>query len=121
MKNSKLLLYAVMFFAYSTAVSQSKSIIIKFKSDTPAEIVNNFRNNNPKSGNSSVSKLSRELDVKNSREVFGNLNRVYSNNESYKRTGLDRIFIVNTDENKFQLFLNTAGISINCRGTTFSV
>jgi len=109
MKNSKLLLFAVMLFAYSTAVSQSKSIIIKFKSDTPAEIVNNFRNNNPKSGNSSVSKLSRELDVKNSREVFGKLNRAYSNNESYKRTGLDRIFIINTDENKFELFINTAG------------
>jgi len=109
MKNSKLLLFAVMFFAYSTAVSQSKSIIIKFKSDTPAEIINNFRNNNPKSGNSSVSKLSRELEVKNSREVFGKLNRAYSNNESYKRTGLDRIFIINTDENKFELFLNTAG------------
>ncbi len=109
MKNSKLLLYAVMLFAYSSAYTQSKSIIIKFKNNTPAEIVNNFRNNNPKSGSSSVSKLSRELNVKNSREVFGNLNRAYSNNESYKRTGLDRIFIINTDENKFELFLNTAG------------
>lgn len=109
MKNPKLLLLAMLFLANSSLFSQTKNIIIKFKINTPQEIVNNFRDNSPGRGNSSVSKLSRDLGIENSREAFSKLNRAYSGNENYKKIGLDRIFIANADESSIEQLLSKAG------------
>ena len=109
MKNSGLLLLAVMFLANTAAFSQSKSIIIKFKNSTPPEIINNFKNNSPGRGNSSISKISRDLGIENSREAFGKLNRSYSGNENYTKIGLDKIFIFNADVNRLEQLLSRAG------------
>ncbi|MEO8209867.1 MAG: S8 family serine peptidase [bacterium] len=98
MTTLKIFIFTVLLFAYSFVFAQSKSIIIKFKSSTPTEILNNFKRNSPKSGNNSVSKLSKDLDIKNSGEVFKKANRENLNNNSYKQIGLDKIFVMEVDE-----------------------
>lgn len=106
MKTLSLFLLASFFFFASPVFPQSKNIIIKFKSKTPVEIISNFKNNIPKSGSSSVAKLCKDLNIKNSKEVFIKLNRLYSDNENYKKTGLDRIFIADADESKLGQILS---------------
>lgn len=98
MKTLKFSLIIVFMIVSSSGFSQSKNIIIKFKSNTPQEILNNFKRNSPKSGNSSVAKLSKDLNLKNSKELFKISNEKYSDNINYKKSGLDRIFIVQADE-----------------------
>ncbi|MDZ4712777.1 MAG: S8 family serine peptidase [bacterium] len=102
MNTRKILLLALFFFIASNVNSQSKNIIIKFKSNTPTDILNNFKNNNPKSGNTSVSKLSKDFNFRNTKEVFKKLNGLYSSNEDYKKTGLDKIFVFEIEESKIQ-------------------
>jgi len=91
-----------------SAFSQSGHLIIKLKNTAPNEIINEFRTNRVKSGNSSISTLSRDADVKSSAEVFKKSNAKFANNESYKKAGLDRIFIVELNENNIAKFLSTA-------------
>ncbi|MBK8550102.1 MAG: S8 family serine peptidase [Ignavibacteria bacterium] len=99
----------IMVFLYSSANSQSKGIIIKLKKNTPADVVNNFKNNSPKSGNSSLSKISRDLDVVSSKPVFSKANVLFSNSESYKEIGLDKIFIIQTSSSRSDQFISLAG------------
>jgi len=106
MKNLKSFLLAAIFLLSANAFSQSRNIIIKFKSNTPPEVVNNFRNNSPKSGNNSVSKLSKDLNILNSREVFKKANEKYSQSNDYKRIGLDKIFVIDVDERNLDLLIN---------------
>ncbi len=102
------LIFTVLSFVYSNSYSQSKNIIIKLKSNTPPEVINNFKNNSPKSGSSSISRLSRELDIDNSKAVFNGGNTLFSDNISFKEIGLDRIFIVKTSDAKSGQFLTLA-------------
>lgn len=90
----------VLFLAFISiqAFSRSKNVIIKFKSGTPPEIINSFRNNTPKSLNNSVSKLSRDLNIQNTAELFGRFNGRTADDQNYIKAGLDRIFIAEVDE-----------------------
>ena len=107
MKTLKIILIAaVLITAGNSAFSRSKNIIIKFKSNTPQEILNNFKRNSPKSGNSSVSKLSRDLDIKSSEEIFKSYNEKLKNNPEYKKSGLDRIFIIKVDESELSQLIS---------------
>ncbi|MEO8665475.1 MAG: S8 family serine peptidase [Ignavibacteria bacterium] len=94
----KSLLIASLVFISSSVFSQSKNVIIKLKNNAPDEIVNNFKNNNPKAGNNSIARVSRDLDIKNSKEVFKKANAIYARNENYKEIGLDKIFVVEIGE-----------------------
>ncbi len=89
--------------------SQQRNIIIKLKNNTPQEIVNNFRSNSPKSGDNSLSRMSRDLDIKNSREAFKKINDIYKNNDSYKQSGLDRIFIIEVEQSNLEQLLTLGG------------
>ena len=96
---SKSLSVLTIFFLFTGAVfSRPKNIFIKFKSNAPAELISNFKNNSPKSGNNSFSKISRDFNLENSREVFGDLNRKFSGNNDFTKAGLNRIFIAEADE-----------------------
>ncbi len=81
------------------AVASQRNIIIKFKSNTPSSIIENFRNNSAKSGPSSVAELSRNIGIKSSRALFEK-NKSDFNNETFRKIGLDRIFIAGIDESK---------------------
>ncbi|MEP7146129.1 MAG: S8 family serine peptidase [bacterium] len=105
----KIIIAASVFFIYSSSFSQPRDIIIKLKSSTPVEIVNNFKNDNLKAGNNSISRISKELDLNNSKEVFKKANQVYSNSENYKKFGLDKIFILNVDASKLGQVLSLLG------------
>ena len=106
MKSLKSFLLAAIFLLNVNVFSQSKNIIIKFKSNTPQEIVNNFKNNSPKSGSSSVSKLSKDLNILSSREVFKKVNVEYFQSNDYKRIGLDKIFIIDVEERNLGQLIN---------------
>ncbi|MEO6694603.1 MAG: S8 family serine peptidase [Ignavibacteria bacterium] len=106
MKNMTSFLLAAIFLISANAFSQSRNIIIKFKNNTPPEVINNFKNNSPKSGNTSVSKLSKDLDIKNSREIFRKSNTKYSQNQDYKSIGLDKIFLFEIDESNLIPLIN---------------
>ncbi|MDQ3193469.1 MAG: S8 family serine peptidase, partial [Bacteroidota bacterium] len=105
----KIFIAATVLFIYSSSFSQTKNIIIKFKSSTPVGIINNFKNNNPKSGSSSISRISRDLDLKNSKEVFKKANGIYSSNADYKKIGLDKIFVLEVDAVKLSQVLTLLG------------
>jgi subtilisin family serine protease len=107
MKNLKLLVVSALIFLISTsAFSQSGRIIVKLKNNTPAEVLNNFRNNSPKAGNSSLSKLSRDMGVEGSRLVFSNTEMQLSGTESYKEIGLDKIFVVEVRQSGLDGFID---------------
>lgn len=89
--------------------SQQKSIIIKLKNNTPPEIINNFKSNSPKSGNNTLSRLSRDLDVRNTREAFKEVNSIYKNNDAYSKIGLDKIFIIEVDDSNLEQILSLGG------------
>ncbi|MEZ4691962.1 MAG: S8 family serine peptidase, partial [Ignavibacteria bacterium] len=108
MKFSIIPIFILLFSFCGTAFSQNGNIIIKLKSSAPSDVVNNFKNNSVKSGNSSISALSRDADVKSSAEVFKKSNAKYAGNESYKKAGLDRIFIIEVNENNLAKFLSSA-------------
>lgn len=90
----------------SNSFAQSKNLIVKLKSNTPQSIVNNFKNNTPRTGNNTLSKLSKDLNVKGSKEIFKKTNLVYSDSESYKKIGLDKIFILDVGEENIEQFIN---------------
>ncbi|MDQ3019447.1 MAG: S8 family serine peptidase [Bacteroidota bacterium] len=106
MRTLKIFIFTILLFANSFVFAQSKSIIIKFKSSTPTETLNNFKRNSPKSGNNSVSKLSKDLDIKNSSEVFKKTNEQNPNNDSYKKIGLDKIFVMEVDEKNLEQLIS---------------
>ncbi|MBK8382199.1 MAG: S8 family serine peptidase [Ignavibacteria bacterium] len=99
MNISKSFQVLTIFFLFTGAVfSKPKNIFIKFKSNAPEELISNFKNNSPKSGNNSFSKISRDFNLENSREVFGDLNKKFSGNNDFIKSGLNRIFIAEADE-----------------------
>lgn len=100
---------AILFLITNSSFSGTKNVFIKFGSNTPAEIISNFRNNTPGSGNNSVSKLCRDFNLKNSREAFGNLSRKYSGNDDFIKAGLNRIFIAEAEENQLGQLFELAG------------
>lgn len=108
MKFPGILILIIALTLCGSAFSQSRNLIIKLKSTAPSEVLNNFKNNRIKSGNSSISKISRDADIKSSAEVFKKLNVKYSGNENFKKAGLDRIFIIELNENNLEKFLSSA-------------
>jgi len=109
MNKFKYIFPVILLILNSSVFSQSKNIIIKFKNNTPTEIINNFKNNSPKSGNTTVSKLSKDFNIKNSREIFKIFNdkmAVNSDNNQYEKIGLDRIFLIEVDENNLGQLIN---------------
>lgn len=98
----KIFLITFLLFGYSFSAAQSQKIIIKFKSHTPAQILDNFKNNSPKSGNNSISKLSKDLDIKKSAEAFKISNVTNRADDNYKNIGLDKIFIIELDEKNIE-------------------
>jgi subtilisin family serine protease len=81
-----------LFLFVSVAFSQSQKIIIKLKQNTPQSIINNFTANNVKSGNTSIAKLCRDMNISGSRQLFVKvLNKIdKGDNEKYN---FDKIFI----------------------------
>ena len=71
--------------------SQSQKIIIKFKSNTPPEILNNYKSNLTKTGNTSIAKLSRQYGIDNSKLLFSRfLNKIKQ--EDINTFGFDKIY-----------------------------
>ena len=106
-----LFVLAILFCSH-TVFSQT-TVIIKFKENTPASVISNFKNNRPESGNSTVSKLSRDFGLKKSKPVFNE--RVLQNfdnrnlSDAISKTGLNRIFISETNNENLDLLLTAAG------------
>lgn len=88
----KYYLLVLIFFLSNFAFSQSQKIIFKFKPGTPSAIINNFKNNNAKAGNSSIAKLCRDLNIANTKQLF---QRVLPNfkNEDLSIFNPENIFI----------------------------
>lgn len=98
------LIIILLFTTAVSAFSNPKKIIIKFRDNTPVEILSNFSNNLPKSGNSSVAKLSRDLNVKNSKRLFEKILSV--ENDLLANSGLDKIFAFEIDGTNVSQVLN---------------
>lgn len=102
----RILIITVLFTLLSSPLfGQSGNIVIKFKSNTPLDILTGFKNNSPSSGNNSVSRLSRDFNVRNSKEAFKIANQNNRDNAEYASIGLDRIFIAETDIQKMQFLV----------------
>lgn len=97
MKILKISLPLILILISSFAFSQTKNFIVKFKSNTPRQVLDNFKNNSPKSGNNSVSKLSTDFNIKSSAEIFKKLSQKFQRNNDYVSSGLDRIFLIEAD------------------------
>ncbi|MCX6165368.1 MAG: S8 family peptidase, partial [Ignavibacteriae bacterium] len=74
------------------AYPQSQRIVIKLKNNTPTAILSDFRNNNTKSGNTSLAKLCRDFDISNSKQLFRNILKNFKE-EELSAYNLDKIFI----------------------------
>jgi len=94
MKNKIIFIYilAVIFLVSGNSYSQSKKIIIKLKKDTPPSVLSSFRSGNAKSGNSSLAKLCRDLNITDSKSLFVNLKAGFKE-EEISAFNFDKIFI----------------------------
>jgi len=93
----KFISFAFLYFLTFNSVflfSQNQDLILKFKKETPSNIINNFTNNSPAAGNSSFSKLCFNLGISNSRMIFKDFKNHFSVSKEYHESGLDRIFIL---------------------------
>lgn len=85
-------------------VAQSQKIIVKFKSGTSQEVLNNFKFNTTKSGNTNVAKLSKQYDLKNSKQLFSKfLSKI--NQADIDKFGFDKIFSAEISTPNFSLAL----------------
>ncbi|MFA5405136.1 MAG: S8 family serine peptidase [Ignavibacteria bacterium] len=82
------------------AISQSQKVIIKLKPNTPATILNDFGNNNVKSGNTSIAKLCRDFNIANSKQLFQKLLRNFKE-EELSAFNLDKIFVADINTPNF--------------------
>lgn len=87
--------YFLIFFLIavtSVVFPQTQKIIIKLKSTTPVQVVDNFKFNNAKSGNTSIAKLCRDYNISNSNQIFQKLIRNFKA-EELSEFNPDKIFI----------------------------
>jgi len=108
MSQIKILTALIIFFLTSQIITAQTSLIIKFKENTPASVLSNFRNNNPGSGNSAVSKLSRDFGLRNTKAVFSSRMLQNFDSRSFSSFGFDRIFITETDNVNLDVLLTQA-------------
>ena len=97
MLKHKFISFAFLYFLTFNSVflfSQNQDLILKFKKETPSNILNNFTNNSPAAGNSSFSKLCFNLGISNSRMIFKDFKNHFSVSKEYHESGLHRIFIL---------------------------
>lgn len=99
----------ISFFLFANnSYSQSQKIIIKLKKNTPPAVVNNFINNNAKSGNTSIAMLCRNYDITGSKQLFGKALNKISRDEDEK-FNFSKIFVadlgVQDKEQVFKLLL----------------
>ena len=104
----KLFLIAVFFLSGMNVFAQSRNVIVKLKQGTPEGIVESFRRSSPDAGSSSLSGLCRTMNIKNSAGVFKRSDKNISRIAEFKTYGLDRIFILNVHDTKFEQFFNLA-------------
>ncbi|MCX6156940.1 MAG: S8 family serine peptidase [Ignavibacteriae bacterium] len=74
--------------------SQTQRIVVKFKQNTPVNILNDFKQNNIRGSVNPLAKIIERYDIFNSEQLFGKYTARLRNIES---TGLDRIFILQTN------------------------
>lgn len=99
----------ISFFLFANnSYSQSQKIIIKLKKNTPPAVVNNFIDNNAKSGNTSIAMLCRNYDITGSKQLFGKALNKISRDEDEK-FNFSKIFVadlgVQDKEQAFKLLL----------------
>jgi len=94
MNKSNLLKYfLVLSFILTAALhSQPRKIIFKLKSSTPENILNSFKTGSTKSGNSSLSKLCRDFNISDSKQIFTGKLIPFKKNE-ISDFNFDKIFI----------------------------
>jgi len=93
--NKKLFKYYFLFLIFFTANfanAQSQKIIFKFKPGTPSVIINNFTGNNAKSGNTSIARLCRDLNITNTKQIFQRALNTFKK-EDLSNYNLENIFI----------------------------
>lgn len=91
-KNFKYFCVLSLVLLFNTVFSQTQKIFIKLKSNTPQSVLNDFKSNNIKSGNTSIARLCRNLDVKNSQQLFANALKNFKE-EDISAYNLDKIFV----------------------------
>jgi subtilisin family serine protease len=93
--NKKILKYyllVLLFFSVNISYAQSQKIIFKFNKKTPSSVINDFKNNNAKSGNTSLAKICRDFNISNTKQLFQKiLNTVKQ--EDIIQNRLDNIFV----------------------------
>jgi hypothetical protein len=94
MKNKIIFIYllALIFLVSENSFSQTKKIIIKLKKNTPINVLNSFQTGNVKSGNTSLSKLCKDLNITDSKSLFVNLKAKFKE-EEISAFNFDKIFI----------------------------
>jgi subtilisin family serine protease len=104
MKNI-LVILLISFLLEGLAFAQSQKIIVKFKTGTSKEILDNFKFNSAKNGNTSIANLSSKYDIKNSKQLFSKLLPKIKK-EDIETFGFDKIFIADISTSNIDLALS---------------
>jgi hypothetical protein len=95
------ILLLLIFINTRTIYSKDKNLILKFKKNTPTVIIDNFKNNNPKSGNYKISEISGKLSSLQTKFLFSEIKFQNIYEKLFTDCGLDRIFLLKVNENEF--------------------